>query len=70
MKYNLTERHARALLRLAAPAERLAVLEKVVKQNLNVERTEAAVEEVIGQKKRCRTAIKSGVRCSRTCAFS
>ena len=40
MKYNLTE-----------PAERLAVLEKVVKQNLNVERTEAAVEEVIGQKK-------------------
>ena len=38
MKYNLT-------------AERLAVLEKVVKQNLNVERTEAAVEEVIGQKK-------------------
>ena len=51
MKYNLTERHARALLRLAAPAERLAVLEKVVKQNLNVARTEAAVEEVIGQKK-------------------
>ena len=37
MKYNLTERHARALLRLAAPAERLAVLERVVKQNLNVE---------------------------------
>lgn len=45
MKYNLTERHARALLRLAAPAER------VVKQNLNVEKTEAAVEEVIGKKK-------------------
>ena len=51
MKYNLTERHARALLRLAAPAERLAVLERVVKQNLNVEKTEAAVEEVIGKKK-------------------
>ena len=46
MKYNLTERHARALLRLAAPAERLAGLERVVKQNLNVEKTEAAVEEV------------------------
>lgn len=44
MKYNLTERHARALLRLA-------VLERVVKQNLNVEKTEAAVEEVIGKKK-------------------
>ncbi len=38
MKYNLTGRHARALLRLAAPAERLAVLERVVKQNLNVEK--------------------------------
>ncbi|WP_298481962.1 ParB/RepB/Spo0J family partition protein [uncultured Ruminococcus sp.] len=51
MKYNLTERHARALLRLASPSERLTVLEKVVKQNLNVEKTEAAVEEMIGQKK-------------------
>ena len=44
MKYNLTERHARALLRLSAPQERLAVLEKVVKNNLNVEKTEQAVE--------------------------
>ena len=51
LKYNLTERHARALLRLAAPSERLTVLEKVVKNNLNVEKTEAAVEELIGQKK-------------------
>lgn len=50
-KYNLTERHARALLRLAAPSERLAVLEKVVRYNLNVEKTEAAVEELIGNKK-------------------
>ena len=68
MKYNLTERHARALLRLAAPAERLAVLERVVKQNLNVEKTEAAVEEVIG-KRRYRTATRSGARCSRMCGF-
>ena len=37
MKYNLTERHA--------------VLEKTVKYNLNVEKTEAAVEEMIGQRK-------------------
>ena len=51
MKYNLTERHARALLRLSAPQERLAVLEKVVKNNLNVEKTEQAVEERIGVKK-------------------
>ncbi len=51
LKYNLTERHARALLRLAAASERLTVLERVVKNNLNVEKTEAAVEEMIGQKK-------------------
>lgn len=49
LQYNLTERHARALLRLRAPEERLQILDKVVKQNLNVEKTEAAVEEKIGQ---------------------
>ncbi len=49
MRYNLTERHARALLRLAAPSDRLTILEKVVKYNLNVEKTEHAVEELIGQ---------------------
>ncbi len=51
MKYNLTERHARALLRLASPSERMIILEKAVKQNLNVEKTEAAVEACIGKKK-------------------
>ena len=48
MKYN----HARALLRLAAPEERLAVLEKVVRNNLNVEKTEHAVEELLGQRRK------------------
>ena len=47
MKYNLTERHARALLRLRAPEERLQILDKVIKYNLNVEKTEAAVEAKI-----------------------
>lgn len=51
MKYNLTERHARALLRLRAPEERLQILDKVIKYNLNVEKTEAAVEAKIGQNK-------------------
>lgn len=44
IKYNLTERHARALLRLASTEERLMILDKVVKNGLNVERTEAAIE--------------------------
>ena len=45
MKYNLTERHSRALLKLASPVERLNILERVVKNNLNVERTEKLVDD-------------------------
>ncbi|MBR4628473.1 MAG: ParB/RepB/Spo0J family partition protein [Ruminococcus sp.] len=47
IKYNLTERHARTLLRLASPAERLTLLEKIIKNKLNVERTEKLVDEYI-----------------------
>ena len=49
MRFNLTERHARALLKLASSQDRLTVLEKVVKNSLNVERTEKLVEDYIGQ---------------------
>ena len=45
---HLTERHARALLRLSAPNERIFILNQVVKNNLNVEKTELAVEKMIG----------------------
>lgn len=48
VKFGLTERHARALLKLASPTDRLEILEKVVKNNLNVERTENLIEEYIG----------------------
>lgn len=51
VKYNLTERHARALLRLGSKEERILILDKVVKYNLNVERTEQAIEEHIGNVK-------------------
>lgn len=47
LKYNLSERHARSLLRLASPVERLTLLEKIVKNKLNVERTEKLVDEYI-----------------------
>lgn len=45
----LTERHARALLKLASPEERLAVLERVIRLGLNVEKTEQLIETRIGQ---------------------
>ena len=48
-RHRLTERHARTLLRLADPAERMQVLEKVVRLHLNVERTEQLIEDMIGQ---------------------
>jgi len=51
MEYNLTERHARALLRLASPEDRVSVLEKIVKNNLNVEKTELLIDEYIGRRK-------------------
>ncbi len=51
VKFNLTERHARALLRLGSKEERMQILDKVVKCNLNVEKTEQAIEEYIGAAK-------------------
>lgn len=45
---HLTERHARALLRLSGASERLFILDQVVKNGLNVEKTEIAVEKLIG----------------------
>ncbi len=48
IKFGLTERHARALLKLASPADRMEILEKVIKNNLNVERTENLIEDYIG----------------------
>ena len=51
MKFNLTERHARALLKLASSEERLLVLDKIIKHNLNVEKSEKLIEDFIGLQK-------------------
>lgn len=51
VKFGLTERHARALLKLASPTDRMEILEKVVKNNLNVERTENLIEDYIGNQR-------------------
>ncbi len=49
LENRLTERHARALLKLASPEERMAVLEKITKLGLNVEKTEQFIEEKLGK---------------------
>lgn len=51
IRFNLTERHARALLKLGSSADRLNLLEKIVKNNLNVERTERLIDEYIGNER-------------------
>ena len=43
----LTERHARALLKLPNEEYQLKVLEKVIKQELNVKRTEQIIEQML-----------------------
>ncbi len=48
IQYGLTERHARALLRLGSAEDRLFILDKIIKNNLNVERSERLIDEFIG----------------------
>lgn len=43
----LTERHARALLKLPAEEYQVKILEKVIKQELNVKRTEQLIEQML-----------------------
>lgn len=49
LKNHLTERHARALLRLGNIESRLAAIDKIIKLGLNVERTELMIDEMIGK---------------------
>lgn len=44
---NLTERHARALLKLPSEEHQVTILEKVIKQELNVKRTEQLIEQML-----------------------
>jgi ParB family chromosome partitioning protein len=49
VKFGLTERHARALLKLSAPEDRMNVINLIVKERLNVEKTEKAILEYIDE---------------------
>ena len=46
-EYNLTERHGRALLKLADDDLKRKILERVIKNELNVNRTEALVNDIL-----------------------
>ena len=48
-RYGLTERHARALLRLEDPEQRLAAVEHIGKNQLNVADAEAYIDRLVAQ---------------------
>ena len=48
----LSERHARALLRIEDDAVRKQVIEKIVKYNLNVTQTEKLVSDILSKEER------------------
>lgn len=52
IQYNLTERHARALLRIASPEDRMNMLNEIIGEQLNVDKTEQLIDEFIGREKR------------------
>ena len=52
MTNKLTERHARALLKLSEECERKKVLNRVIENNLNVKQTEKLVEDVIANREK------------------
>lgn len=49
----LTERHARALLRIPENEKRVAVLEQIIKQNMNVAKTEEYIDSVLNEGEKC-----------------
>jgi ParB family chromosome partitioning protein len=51
----LTERHARALLKLGTEEEQLCAISKIAQENLTVTKTEELIEETIRK-----TAVKKG----------
>ncbi len=56
---SLTERHARALLRLEDEDRQLQALEKITEKNLNVAQTEELIEEMLTKKIKKKSDIKS-----------
>lgn len=50
-EFGLTERHARALLKLKSEQQQLTALGEIVKKGLNVERTEALIERMLKKSK-------------------
>lgn len=58
---DLTERHARAMIRIDDPEDRGKVLEAVIKNGLNVRRTEELIEKILNPEKEAPKPIRKGI---------
>ncbi|MCL1862025.1 MAG: ParB/RepB/Spo0J family partition protein [Defluviitaleaceae bacterium] len=58
----LTERHARALLKLKSEEEQLRALEKITTENLTVSKTEHLIEETLDKRKNKPIPFKAYIR--------
>lgn len=58
----LSERHARALLRLPTEKERLEALAVVIRQQMNVAKTEELIESLLAKKRQQAEEPKKGIR--------
>ncbi len=59
--HHLTERHGRALLKLTAESEKLAVIAVISRQNMSVARTEQYIEQLLKQKQPPAPRVNLGV---------
>lgn len=60
-RYGLTERHARALLRLEDPEQRLAAVEHIGKNQLNVADAEGYIDRLVAQNQTTRPAAAARI---------
>ena len=58
----LTERHARALLKFDSEDDRLSALDKIINENLNVSKTEDLIEKTISTRKKKPIPFKAHIR--------
>lgn len=59
---NLSERHARELLRLENNNQIFIALDKIIKRRLNVAQTEALIDKMVTSEKSDKHMVKAGVR--------
>lgn len=69
LKGNISERHARALIRLDNQNDRVTVLGEVIRNHLNIEQTEQLVENFLNGSQRKQAESKQNIKIKRKILF-